>query len=111
MFVYPAATNRVSFGPRVFAIGNPTDVGNGETAMWTMTDGHLTQVTKLVQGSGESVIAIDPARPTCTFELRRHPDPQTGLTVGHSASGTIQVQSANVVAYSCTVTKGNVFAP
>ena len=110
VFSSPAETNRINPGPRVFAVGTTTDQGGGYAVTWAMADGHLTQTSKYPQGSTDLVFAIDPAHMTCVFELRRHPDPRTGLITPRTSAGTVQLRSIETLSSSCNVTRGNIFA-
>jgi len=55
IFEYPAESNNWRYGPAVYAIDKATLTpsghwGQGQMTVWTMMDGHLTRVTKAIQG-------------------------------------------------------------
>jgi hypothetical protein len=110
VFVYPAATNGINPGPQVYTIGAVEDHGDGYAVTWAMADGHLTDFIKYAQGATDVVFAIDPARLTCSFELRHHYDPQTGLITPRGPNGVYRMRLIETRSSSCAVTRGNIFA-
>jgi len=97
-------------GRRITAIDKAAETKSGQLIAWTMTNGHLTGITKLIHGYAVTTIAIDPMRLTCTFDRQHQPDPQTGTIVTNTTGQPVQIEAYKVTSYSCDVKKGNVFA-
>ena len=97
-------------GRRTTAIDKAAETKSGQLVAWTMTNGHLTGITKLIHGYAVTTIAIDPVQLTCTFDRQHQPDPQTGTIVTNTTGQPVQIEAYKVMSYSCDVKKGNVFA-
>jgi hypothetical protein len=115
IFEYPAASNNWRYGPTVSAVDKATDLisghwGQGQMMVWAMMDGHLKKIAKAIQGFSVLTVAIDPARLSCTFDAQIKPDPQTGMYATDLTGPVIQLEALEVISYSCTVKKGNIFA-
>ena len=111
IFEYPAEANNWKYGPTASAIDKAVDLKSGMLMAWTMVDGHLTKIIKGLQGFAEYIIAIDPARMTCSIDMQAVPDPQTRKVVTNLNGYPVLTEGIKVISYSCKVIKGNIFAP
>jgi hypothetical protein len=117
VFEYPAESNTWAYGPTVFTLDQAKPLPHDQAMTWTMMNGHLTKIFKLIEGFSEQTISIDPVTMTCTFALQQHSDPKTGRVISYlNAPGSLldeplQTKSSKIASHACKLTRGNVFAP
>jgi hypothetical protein len=104
-------------GEHVFELDKSTPLqGCGSRAVWTFIDGHLTRITKMIEGFRAETLLIDPVHMTCQFSSTLHADPQTKRVVGIKAVTIDTTCTRNIFlgetvqSYKCTMRRGNVFS-
>ncbi len=98
-------------GYAVTEFGRARSREGGRMQAYTMIDGKLIQVNKLVQGYHIATISLNLTRDSCTFSLEMKPD-STGKIVGFNpfTKQPFELISRTVKSSTCIVQKGNIFA-
>ena len=84
----------------------------GSLAAWTMKDGHLTKIVKLLAGFGITTISVDPTRLTCTATHVNQPDVQTNVIwlISPITNRPTLIRESRMDSSTCTAIRGNTFA-
>jgi hypothetical protein len=90
----------------------PSFPGHNLLYTWTMIDGHLSRIHQYIGGFGVLTIAIDFIKLSCTVTGRIEAAPNSNGIWDYDVTNSflIEVRERRIVAYTCNVRRGNIFA-